>query len=157
MPECVRTPTEEEFLFFQSKDWGKMISLCSGTKALYLSGKRKGKGHPITAHEGPDGEWSYSCTLFLTSALDGGWVVNVTPRPLYLRERSGTHCIGDWVGPRAGLDGCGKSRPPNGTRSPGRPVRRCAVIFFSLSFQVEFSQFYYHACFFSCNWLYRDE
>ena len=28
------------------------------------------------------------------------------------RERLGTNCIGGWVGPRAGLDGCGKSRPP---------------------------------------------
>jgi hypothetical protein len=27
------------------------------------------------------------------------------------RERTGTHCIGGWVTPRAGLDGCGKSRP----------------------------------------------
>ena len=27
-------------------------------------------------------------------------------------KRPGTHCIGGWVGPRAGLDGCGKSRPP---------------------------------------------
>jgi hypothetical protein len=26
-------------------------------------------------------------------------------------KRPGTHCIGGWVGPRAGLDGCGKSRP----------------------------------------------
>ena len=26
----------------------------------------------------------------------------------------GTHCIGGWVGTRAGLDGCGKSRPPPG-------------------------------------------
>jgi hypothetical protein len=26
----------------------------------------------------------------------------------------GTHCTGDWVGPRAGLDGCRKSRPPPG-------------------------------------------
>jgi hypothetical protein len=43
-----------------------------------------------------------------------GWVVNATPRLLYLRERPGTHCIGGWVGPRAGLDGCGKSRPPPG-------------------------------------------
>jgi len=26
-----------------------------------------------------------------------GWVVNATPRPLYPRERAGTHCTGDWV------------------------------------------------------------
>ena len=31
-------------------------------------------------------------------------------RPLYPQERPGTHCTGGWVGPRAGLDGCGKSR-----------------------------------------------
>jgi hypothetical protein len=35
-----------------------------------------------------------------------------TTRSLYPRERPGTHCIGGWMGPRAGLDGCGKSRPP---------------------------------------------
>jgi hypothetical protein len=36
------------------------------------------------------------------------WVANVTTRPLYPRERPGTHCtyIG-WVGPRAALDDCG--------------------------------------------------
>jgi len=39
-----------------------------------------------------------------------GWVVNATPRLLYLRERPSTHCIGSWVGLRAGLDRCGKSR-----------------------------------------------
>jgi len=38
-----------------------------------------------------------------------GWVVNATSRPLYPRERPGTHCIGGLVGPRAGLDGCGKA------------------------------------------------
>jgi hypothetical protein len=27
------------------------------------------------------------------------------------------------VGPRAGLDGCGKSRPPTGIQSPDRPAR----------------------------------
>ena len=26
-------------------------------------------------------------------------------------EKAGTHCKGGWVGPRAGLDGCGKYRP----------------------------------------------
>ena len=49
-----------------------------------------------------------------TSELDGGWVVNATSLPLYPHKRHGTHCIGRWVGPRAGLDGCGKSRPPPG-------------------------------------------
>jgi hypothetical protein len=49
----------------------------------------------------------YSSTLAVTSGLDGGWVV-VTPRPLYPRERPGTHFVEGWVGPRAGLDGCGK-------------------------------------------------
>jgi len=39
-----------------------------------------------------------------------GWVINATPRPLYPRERPGTHCIGGWVDPRAGLDVCRKSR-----------------------------------------------
>ena len=40
-----------------------------------------------------------------------GWVVSATSRPLYPQERPGTHCIGGWVDPRAGLDGCGNSRP----------------------------------------------
>ena len=40
-----------------------------------------------------------------------GCVFSATPRPLYPREGPGTHCIGGWVGLRAGLDGCGKSRP----------------------------------------------
>jgi hypothetical protein len=43
-----------------------------------------------------------------------GRVVNVTPWPLYTRERPGTHCIVGWTGPRAGLDGCGKFRLPPG-------------------------------------------
>jgi hypothetical protein len=38
------------------------------------------------------------------------------------RERPGTHCIGGWVGPGAGLDRCGKPRP-TGIRSPDIPAR----------------------------------
>jgi len=56
--------------------------------------------------------WSFysstlnSSSLSLTSALDGGgWS---TPRPGCLTHRN---CIGGWVGPSAGLDGCRKSRP----------------------------------------------
>jgi len=51
----------------------------------------------------------YSSTLLLTSALDGGGFVNAKPRPLYPRERPGTHCIWGWVELRAGLDGCENS------------------------------------------------
>jgi hypothetical protein len=40
-----------------------------------------------------------------------GWVITNTPRPLYPRERPGTHCTGGWVGPKDSLDGCEKSRP----------------------------------------------
>jgi hypothetical protein len=36
------------------------------------------------------------------------------PAALYPRERPGTHCTGGWVGPRAGLDRCGKSHPSPG-------------------------------------------
>ena len=51
-------------------------------------------------------------------------VVNATPQPAYPRQRPGTHCIGGWVGPRVGLDVCGKFRPPPaGIRSPDRPAR----------------------------------
>ena len=41
----------------------------------------------VTCHEGTEGEFSYSCTLSLTWALEaGGWVVNITPRSFYPRE-----------------------------------------------------------------------
>jgi hypothetical protein len=46
----------------------------------------------------------YSSTLSLTSALDAVGGQRHTP-PALPRERPGTHCIGGWVGPRAGLDG----------------------------------------------------
>jgi len=36
------------------------------------------------------------------------------PSALPPRKRPGTHCTGGLVGPRAGLDGCGKSHPPLG-------------------------------------------
>jgi len=61
-------------------------------------------------------------------------VVNSTPRPLYPRERPVTHCIGGWVSPRAGLDGCGKSRPPLGIDH--RTVRPVASLTFIWRLQV---------------------
>jgi hypothetical protein len=42
--------------------------------------------------------------VFFTSALVG-LVLRFTPLPLYSLEKSlGTHWIGDWMGPRTGLD-----------------------------------------------------
>ena len=54
-----------------------------------------GMFHPVTGHEDPQGE--YNSTLFLNSALEVG--EGSASRP------------GGWVGLRAGLDGCGKTRP----------------------------------------------
>jgi hypothetical protein len=51
-----------------------------------------------------------------------GWVVNATPRPLYLRGRPGTHCKGGWVGLRAGWTSAGHIAS-TGIRSPERPAR----------------------------------
>jgi hypothetical protein len=40
------------------------------------------------AMKAQSGEQRYSSTLYLTSAIDGGWVFNATPRPLYPREET---------------------------------------------------------------------
>jgi hypothetical protein len=45
--------------------------------------------------------------LFLDLGARREWVISTTLRPLYPRERPGT---GGWVGLRAGLDVCEKSR-----------------------------------------------
>jgi hypothetical protein len=51
------------------------------------------------------GEWRYSSTHSLTSALDGGEWSASRPGRFTPRERAlGTHWIRGWVGPRAVLD-----------------------------------------------------
>jgi hypothetical protein len=55
--------------------------------------------------------------LSLTSALDGVGGQRHALAALPPGKRPGTHCIGGWVGPKAGLEGCRKSRPPTGIRS----------------------------------------
>jgi hypothetical protein len=60
----------------------------------------------------------------ILSQLGGrmGWVVSTTPRPLYPREKPGTHRTGGCVGPRAGLDVCEKYLVHIGILSPDRPA-----------------------------------
>jgi len=77
--------------------------------------KGKGKGHPRTGHEGPEGEYRYSSTLSLTSALDGVGGQRHAPAalppgktryPLY-RRLGRPQCWSGWVrkiSPLAGFD-----------------------------------------------------
>jgi len=58
------------------------------------------------------------------------WVVSVTPWPLYRRQEPGTNGIGGWVGPRDGLQGCGKFRPP----PPGFDPRAQSESLYRLSY-----------------------
>ena len=68
------------------------------------------KVYPRRGHEGPEGKYRYSSTLSVTSALDGdGW--STRPGRLIPGKRPGIKSIGGWMDPRAGMDGCGKSRP----------------------------------------------
>jgi len=53
----------------------------------------------------------YSFNLSLTSALVGMGGQHHAPAALPPGTRPCTHCVGGWVGPRAGLDGCRKSCP----------------------------------------------
>jgi hypothetical protein len=57
----------------------RLVSLCVTTCPFVTKTGIKGKVHPRTGHESPEGEQKYSCTLSLTSALD--WDVWSTPRP----------------------------------------------------------------------------
>jgi len=41
-------------------------------------------------------------------------------------KETSTHCTGGWVGPRAGLDGCGKSRPTTPQGYDARTVQPVA-------------------------------
>jgi hypothetical protein len=70
--------------------------------------------------------------IFLTSALvEGEWSASrpgsFTPR----KEPSGTHWIGGWVGPRAGLDDVEKGKfltlPGLELRTLGRPARSTLI------------------------------
>ena len=63
-----------------------------------------------TAHRGSSG----IALPIHDQTLEGGEGSASRPGRFFPPERLGTHCTGSWVGPRAGLDRCGKSRPPPG-------------------------------------------
>jgi hypothetical protein len=76
-------------------------------------------------HGGVLGEWRYSSTHSLTSALDGGEWSASCPGHFTPRKRAhGTHWIGGWVGPRAVLDAAVKKKIPSPRRksNPRTPL-----------------------------------
>jgi len=70
--------------------------------------RRKGKFHPRTGHEGPDGEQKYSPTLSLSSALHGVGGKRHAPAALPPGKTRGP------LYRRLGFDGWGKSRRHRG-------------------------------------------
>ena len=70
--------------------------------------RKKSKVRPRTGHEGPEAEQSYRPTLSLTSALDDVVSQRHILAALPLGKRPTTHFTKVRLGPRAGLDGCGK-------------------------------------------------
>jgi hypothetical protein len=73
-------------------------------------------------------EERYSSTLSLTTALDGVDGQRHDPAAFSPRERICSRCIGGWVDPRTGLDGCGKSRLTGMIRLPDRPAHSAVAI-----------------------------
>ena len=90
-------------LLFQLSQ-GKVKVKCTLVQALRLCTGR-------TAHRASRG----IALLFHDHGTRTGWGISVTDRPLFTPGKDpGTHCTGGWLGPRAGLDRSGKSRPPLG-------------------------------------------
>jgi hypothetical protein len=76
-------------------------------------------------HLGVLGEWRYSSTHSMTSALDGEECSASRPGRFTQRERApGTHWVGGWVGPRTVLDAVVKGKIPSPHResNPRTPI-----------------------------------
>jgi len=89
----------------------------------YIHTYGKGKVHPKTGHEGPEGEYRYKSTLSLTSALDGGWWS--MPRPSCFTPPSKKKLVPTvqeaWWAPRTVRMGAG-NLTPTGIQSPDCPA-----------------------------------
>jgi hypothetical protein len=77
-------------------------------KCIFIKCKKvkQSRYRPEQAQSGSGG----IALLFVVLGARRGCVVSITPRSLYPRERSGTHCTGGWVSLRARQDVCEKSR-----------------------------------------------
>ena len=82
--------------------------------------KGKGKGHPRTGHESPEGEQIYSSTLPSTSPLDGGWMINANAPAALPPRKDPVPIVQEtaWVWTGA------ENLASIGIRSPDGPVRK---------------------------------
>jgi hypothetical protein len=98
----------------------------------FVKVKSKGKAVPLQAWTDPGVDRGTCIALFLRElGARRGCVISITPRPLYPRERPGTHCTRGWVGPGP-VWTCAKNLAPTGIRSPDRPV--CSQSLYRLSY-----------------------
>ena len=89
------------FFFGYNSKW--RVSLLCGSKQK-LNKVKVRKYHPVACHEDTEWQQSYSSTFFNLDAA-WAWVVKTRPRPLYLREWPGNHCIGSRkISPSQGFD-----------------------------------------------------
>jgi len=91
--------------------------------------KGKGKSSPYSRSWRPRGGVEVQ-QYALTSALDGGgWSASRPGRFAPGKEtRHPLYSTGNWAGPRAGLDGCGKSRPhQTSIPGPSRPSQPTSI------------------------------
>jgi hypothetical protein len=93
-----------------------------GFYQYFIYKKDKGKGHPRTGHEGPEGMYRYSATLSLTSALDvvGGQQHDPAALP---PGKTGYPLYRRLGGPQGRSGRVWRIWPPTGIRSPDRPAR----------------------------------
>ena len=79
--------------------------------------------HPISCHEGTDGEKKYGFTISSTSTLGGGRVFKATRRPLYPRERDTVPPVQETRWAKGPVWTGAENLALTGIRSADRPVR----------------------------------
>ena len=106
-------------LFFSNQPEGQLGIFLSGWIGSDLC-----RFHPFIGHKGPYGEYRYSSTLFLASALEGGEGSASRPGRTLPSGKSRYPLYRRLGGPQGRSGQVRKISPPTGIRFPDRPARR---------------------------------
>jgi hypothetical protein len=132
--ECIRlNPLWKQKITFRELNISTWSTSYIIRDDLHTTAHHRSNGHLLTILENRpwrSGGGGSGVEIYLYFFFNrGAWwsnLVNRTPRPLYPQEWPNTHCTANRLGPRSGLDVCGKSRhPPHpiATQSPAHWVR----------------------------------